>query len=78
MPVATHGGLLVTVPGIFVDHRAGGRLAARHLTSLGRTSLAVIGGRPDGKVNVAIWELRAAGFLAEQSPVDVHVFRIHQ
>lgn len=64
VPVAAHGGPLVTAPGVFVDHREGGRLAARHLVGLGHTSLAMIDGRMAGKVDVSIWELRAAGFLA--------------
>ncbi|HEU5484135.1 MAG TPA: LacI family DNA-binding transcriptional regulator, partial [Microlunatus sp.] len=64
VPVAAHGGPLVTAPGVFVDHREGGRLAARHLTGLGHTSLAMVDGRMAGKVDVSIWELRAAGFLA--------------
>lgn len=64
VPVAAHGRPLVTAPGVFVDHREGGRLAARHLTGLGHTSLAMIDGRMIGKADVSIWELRAAGFLA--------------
>lgn len=64
VPVAAHGGPLVTAPGVFVDHREGGRLAARHLTGLGHTSLAMVDGRMGGKVDGSIWELRADGFLA--------------
>lgn len=62
--MAAHGGPLVTAPGVFVDHREGGRLAARHLADLGHTSLAMIDGRMGGKVDGSIWELRATGFLA--------------
>jgi LacI family repressor for deo operon, udp, cdd, tsx, nupC, and nupG len=64
VPVAAHGGPLATAPGVFVDHRQGGRLAAMHLTGLGHSSLAMIDGRMAGKADVSIWELRAAGFLA--------------
>lgn len=71
VPVAAHGGPLATAPGVFVDHREGGRLAARHLAGLGHTSLAMIDGRMAGKVDVGIWELRAAGFLAGASEAGV-------
>jgi LacI family repressor for deo operon, udp, cdd, tsx, nupC, and nupG len=63
VPVAAHGGPLITAPGVLVDHREGGRLAAQHLTGLGHTSLAMVDGRMAGKADVSIWELRAAGFL---------------
>lgn len=63
IPVAAYGGPLVTAPGVVVDHREGGRLAARHLTGLGHTSLAMLDGRVADKVDISIWELRAAGFL---------------
>lgn len=64
VPVAAHGGPLMTAPGVFVDHREGGRLVAEHLTGLGHTELAMIDGRMSGKVDASIWDLRAAGFLA--------------
>lgn len=64
VPVAAHGGPLVTAPGVFVDHREGGRLVAEHLTGLGHTALAMVDGRMTMKVDTSIWELRAAGFLS--------------
>ncbi|GAA3695045.1 LacI family DNA-binding transcriptional regulator [Microlunatus aurantiacus] len=63
VPVAAHGGPLSTAPGLFVDHREGGRLVARHLAGLGHTSFAMVEGQMLGKLDVSIWELRAAGFL---------------
>ena len=63
VPVAAHGGPLATAPGVFVDHREGGRLVAEHLTGLGHTALAMVDGRMPAKVDASIWELRAAGFL---------------
>jgi DNA-binding LacI/PurR family transcriptional regulator len=64
VPVAAHGGPLSTAPGLFVDHREGGRLVAGHLAGLGHTSFAMVEGQMAGKVDVSIWHLRAAGFLA--------------
>ncbi len=64
VPVAAHGRPLSTAPGLFVDHREGGRLVAEHLTGLGHTSFAMVEGQMMGKIDVSIWELRAAGFLA--------------
>ena len=63
VPVAANGGPLVTAPGVFVDHREGGRLVAEHFVGLGHTSLAMVEGQMSGKMDVSIWELRAAGFL---------------
>ena len=63
VPVAANGGPLVTAPGVFVDHREGGRLVAEHLVGLGHTSLAMVEGQMSGKMDVSIWELRATGFL---------------
>lgn len=64
VPVAAHGGPLSSAPGLFVDHREGGRLVAEHLAGLGHTSFAMVEGQMSGKIDVSIWELRAAGFLA--------------
>ncbi len=64
VPVAANGGPLSTAPGLFVDHREGGRLVAEHLAGLGHTSFALVEGQMTGKIDVSIWELRAAGFLA--------------
>ena len=36
---------------------------AEHLVGLGHTSLAMVEGQMSGKMDVSIWELRAAGFL---------------
>ena len=71
VPVAAHGGPLASAPGVFVDHREGGRLVARHLADLGHTSFAMVEGQMAGKLDVSIWELRAAGFLAGLAESDV-------
>jgi DNA-binding LacI/PurR family transcriptional regulator len=64
VPASVHGRALVSVPGVFVDHREGGRLVAEHLTRLGHSSLAMIDGRMPAKADPSIWGLRASGFLA--------------
>jgi DNA-binding LacI/PurR family transcriptional regulator len=49
------------VPGIFIDHRAGGRLVAEHLVSLGHRDIAVIDGRMPDKPDTRVWEQRTVG-----------------
>ncbi len=49
LPMSTQGGPLLTVPGVHVDHRVGGRLVASHLLGLGHTSFAMVDGRMPGK-----------------------------
>lgn len=80
VPISAQGGPVLTVPGVYVDHREGGRLAARHLLDLGHTSLAIVDGRMVQKVDASVWELRTAGFLEEVAaagldPVDVRIVR---
>lgn len=65
VPVAAQDGVARTVPGVFIDHRRGGQLAARHLLERGHASFAVVDGRMAGKPDTSVWELRSEGFLAE-------------
>jgi len=41
VPVSATGSPLTSVPGIFIDNRAGGRLIAEHLLSLGHRNIAI-------------------------------------
>jgi DNA-binding LacI/PurR family transcriptional regulator len=75
--VAT-GSPLTSVPGIFIDHRAGGRLVAEHLLGLGHRRIGIVDGRIPGKPDHGVWEhrtqglrdaVRAAGF--DIDPADV-------
>jgi LacI family repressor for deo operon, udp, cdd, tsx, nupC, and nupG len=80
VPASAHGRALVSVPGVFVDHREGGRLVAEHLTRLGHSSLAMIDGRMPGKADPSVWGLRASGFLdgvnaAGRDPRDVLIIQ---
>jgi LacI family repressor for deo operon, udp, cdd, tsx, nupC, and nupG len=80
VPMAAHGGPLLSVPGVHVDHRKGGRLVAAHLVDLGHTSFAMIDGRMQGKPDHTIWDQRARGFLDEigaagLDPATVRVLR---
>jgi LacI family repressor for deo operon, udp, cdd, tsx, nupC, and nupG len=65
VPMSAHGGPLLSVPGVHVDHRAGGRLVATHLLGLGHTSFAMVDGRMAGKPDASVWEQRSKGFLGE-------------
>ena len=49
---------LTSVPGIFINHRAGGRLIAEHLLGLGHRRIAIIDGRMPGKPDHGVWEQR--------------------
>ncbi len=80
VPMSAHGGPLLTVPGVHVDHRAGGQLVAAHLLDLGHTSFAMIDGRMAGKPDSTVWEQRSNGFLSEiraagLDPAAVRVLR---
>src|SRR6476661_5247263 len=61
VPALATGSPLTSVPGIFIDHRAGGRLVAEHLVSLGHRDIAVIDGRMPDKPDTRVWEQRTAG-----------------
>jgi LacI family transcriptional regulator, repressor for deo operon, udp, cdd, tsx, nupC, and nupG len=59
---ATAGRLpLTSVPGIYIDHRAGGRLIGEHLLSLGHRDIAILDGRIPGKLDNVVWDLRTNG-----------------
>jgi LacI family repressor for deo operon, udp, cdd, tsx, nupC, and nupG len=61
VPVIASGSPLTSVPGIFVDHRAGGRLVAEHLLSLGHRNIGIFDGRMPGKPDYHVWDRRADG-----------------
>jgi LacI family repressor for deo operon, udp, cdd, tsx, nupC, and nupG len=61
VPAATSGSPLNSVPGIYIDHRAGGRLIGEHLVGLGHRRVAVIDGRIPGKPDHGVWENRSQG-----------------
>ena len=63
VPAIATGLPLTSVPGIFVNHRAGGRLIAAHLLGLGHRDLAIFDGRMPGKPDEGVWEQRSAGLL---------------
>ena len=59
---ATAGRLpLTSVPGIYIDHRAGGRLIGEHLLSLGHRDIAILDGRIPGKLDNVVWDMRTDG-----------------
>jgi LacI family transcriptional regulator, repressor for deo operon, udp, cdd, tsx, nupC, and nupG len=61
VPVSASGSPLTSVPGIFVDNRAGGRLIAEHLLSLGHRNIAIFDGRMAGKLDYHVWDQRTDG-----------------
>jgi LacI family transcriptional regulator, repressor for deo operon, udp, cdd, tsx, nupC, and nupG len=61
VPVSALGSPLTSVPGIFVDNRAGGRLIAEHLLSLGHRNVAIFDGRMSGKRDYRVWDQRTDG-----------------
>jgi LacI family transcriptional regulator, repressor for deo operon, udp, cdd, tsx, nupC, and nupG len=61
VPVSAPGSPLTSVPGIFVDHRAGGRLIAEHLLSLGHRNIGIFDGRMPGKPDYHVWDQRTDG-----------------
>ena len=61
VPVSAPGSPLTSVPGIFVDNRAGGRLIAEHLLSLGHRHIAIFDGRMSGKPDYHVWDQRTDG-----------------
>ncbi len=64
VPAAATGSPLTSVPGIYIDHRAGGRLIGEHLVGLGHRRIAVIDGRVPGKPDHGVWENRTQGLAA--------------
>jgi LacI family repressor for deo operon, udp, cdd, tsx, nupC, and nupG len=63
VPAALVGLPLNSVPGIYIDHREGGRLVARHLLQLGHRRMAIVDGRPAEATGTTVWDQRTAGFL---------------
>ena len=61
VPVSAAGSPLTSVPGIFVDHRAGGRLVAEHLLSLGHRNIGIFDGRMSAKPDYHVWDQRTDG-----------------
>jgi LacI family transcriptional regulator, repressor for deo operon, udp, cdd, tsx, nupC, and nupG len=61
VPVLASGSPLTSVPGIFVDNRAGGRLVAEHLLSLGHRDIGIFDGRMYGKHDYHVWDQRTDG-----------------
>jgi len=61
VPVLASGSPLTSVPGIFVDNRAGGRLVAEHLLSLGHRDIGIFDGRMSGKRDYHVWDQRTDG-----------------
>jgi LacI family repressor for deo operon, udp, cdd, tsx, nupC, and nupG len=61
VPVSASGSPLTSVPGIFVDNRAGGRLIAEHLLSLGHRDIGIFDGRMPGKQDYHVWDQRTDG-----------------
>jgi DNA-binding LacI/PurR family transcriptional regulator len=61
VPASAAGRPLSSVPGIFVDNRAGGRMMGEHLVDLGHTVIAVVEGHIPAKAETGIWDLRSEG-----------------
>ena len=61
VPVSAAGSPLTSVPGIFVDNRAGGRLIAEHLLSLGHRNIGIFDGRMSAKPDYHVWDQRTDG-----------------
>jgi LacI family transcriptional regulator, repressor for deo operon, udp, cdd, tsx, nupC, and nupG len=58
---AATGSPLTSVPGIFIDQRAGGRLVAEHLLRLGHRRVGIIDGRMSDRTDTWMWEHRTEG-----------------
>jgi DNA-binding LacI/PurR family transcriptional regulator len=61
-PVSASGLPITQVPGIYIDHRAGGRMVGEHLVGLGHRRLAVLDGRMPSKPDAKVWQQRTDGF----------------
>ena len=61
VPAAATGSPLSSVPGIYIDHRAGGRMIGELLVGLGHRRIAMIDGRVPGKPDHGVWENRSQG-----------------
>jgi DNA-binding LacI/PurR family transcriptional regulator len=78
VPAIATGSPLTSVPGIFVNHRAGGRLIADHLLGLGHEVIAIFDGRMPGKPDDGVWEQRSAGLLGVLRTVGLDVAPHHR
>ena len=67
VPAVATGSPLTSVPGIFVNNRAGGRLIAEHLLCAGSRSMAIFDGRMPGKPDEGVWEQRTRRAAGESS-----------
>jgi DNA-binding LacI/PurR family transcriptional regulator len=61
VPATAAGSPLSSVPGIYIDHRAGGRMIGTHLLALGHRRIAMVDGRIPGKPDHGVWENRSQG-----------------
>lgn len=68
VPAAAAGMPLTSVPGIFIDHRAGGRMVGQHLLAQGHRRFAILDGRMPGKPDTQVWEQRTAGLQDALTP----------
>ena len=73
VPILADGSPLTSVPGVFIDHRAGGRMIAEHLLALGHTFVGVIDGRMPDKPDTHVWDQRTAGFRDAMAAAGVMV-----
>lgn len=61
VPVSAAGSPMTSVPGIFVDNRAGGRMIAEHLLTLGHRNIGIFDGRMPAKPDYHVWDQRTDG-----------------
>ena len=73
VPAAATGSPLTSVPGIFIDHRAGGRLVAEHLLGLGHRRIGILDGRIPGKPDHGVWENRTQGLREAVSAAGLDI-----
>src|SRR5918994_5306437 len=73
VPAAATGSPLSSVPGIYIDHRAGGRMIGEHLVGLGHRRIAMIDGRIPGKPDHGVWENRSQGLCQALQAVGLEV-----
>ena len=73
VPATATGSPLTSVPGIFVNHREGGRLIAKHLLALGHRHIGIFDGRMPAKPDPTVWEQRSLGLGDVLRPAGVVV-----
>lgn len=69
--LATIGSNVVGHPSVCIDDELVGQIAADHLVALGHRRIAVIGGRPDGKMSFHVPDARWRGFCAALADAGV-------